>query len=44
LKHSEEAEVFEEKKKMRRMMKMMMGRRWRENFKSDAREMNGAGS
>jgi hypothetical protein len=44
LKNSEEAEVCEEEKKTRMMMKMMMGRRWRENFKPDARKMNGAGS
>jgi hypothetical protein len=44
-KYSEEAEVSEEKTKKMRMMNMMMERRrWRDNFKPDTREMNGAGS
>jgi len=49
LKYSEESEVYEEEKKMMmmmmmKMMTMMMGRRWRDNFKSDAKEINGAGT
>jgi len=44
LKYSEEAEVSKETKKMEMTMKIMMGRRWREKFKTDPREMNGAGS
>ena len=44
LKYSEEAEVYEETKKMRAVMKMMIGNRWTDNLKSDAKEMNGAGS
>jgi hypothetical protein len=44
LKYSEKAEVSEETKKMGMTIKIMMGRRWREKFKSDAREIDGAGS